>query len=50
MLVFCTETPLRRQMCRKLLVEGLADVLGHYRQELEGTSSMLACECRWIEH
>lgn len=37
MLVFRMETPLLRQGCRKLSVEGLADVLGQHRQELEGT-------------
>jgi hypothetical protein len=40
MLVFSTETPFLGQVCRKLLVEGLTDVLGHYRQEFEGTASM----------
>lgn len=43
MLVFCTETPFLCQVCRKLLVEGLTDILGHYRQEFEGTASILVC-------
>lgn len=50
MLVFRTETPLFGQVFRKLLVECLTDVLGHYRQKFEGTASILACECRLIEH
>jgi hypothetical protein len=49
-MVFRTETPLFGQVFRKLLVECLTDVLGHYRQEFEGTASILACTCRLMEH
>jgi len=46
MLVLRTETPLLRQVCRKLSVEGLTDVFRHDGQEFEGTAGMLACGCR----
>lgn len=50
MLVFRAETPLVCQVCRKLLVEGLTNVLGHYRQEFEGTAGILVCGCKLMKH
>jgi hypothetical protein len=49
MLVLRTEAPLLRQVCRKLLIEGLTDVLWHYGQEFEGAAGMLVCDCRFMD-
>lgn len=50
MLVFCTETPLLRQVFWKLLAEGLTDVLGHHGQEFEGAAGMLVCGYGSMQH
>jgi len=49
-LVFCTETPLLCHMLRKLLAEGLTNVLGQYGQEFEGTDEILVCGCKSLGH
>jgi hypothetical protein len=48
MLVFCTETPLLRQVFRKPLVEGLPEVFGQHGQEFKATAVMLVCGCRYM--